>query len=170
MDNSDYQEAKSSGINYQVLQPKKMVPRQSDISYSSQLSPSQNAPLPQNVYQPSKNLNLAMKSKPVEASKQNNPVRKLSKLSKMSKSSQCLGGFIKACDYFKAESGEKLDKNKASKNKGLYKFDKPIVFARSSDNGGEQYMMDSDSSDGDKFEEEKIEKKFEKRQSRRITK
>lgn len=80
----------------------------------------------------------------------------------MSKSSQALGGYIKACEFFKNESGEMLNKSKLQNNKNL-KFDKPIVFARSSDNGGEQYMLDSDSDDGNKFEELKIEEKFEKR-------
>ena len=54
----------------------------------------------------------------------------------MSKSSQALGGYIKACEFFKNESGEMLNKSKLQNNKNL-KFDKPIVFARSSDNGGE---------------------------------
>jgi hypothetical protein len=45
-----------------------------------------------------------MKQKQYEA-----PRNAMRKLSKMSKSSQCLGGFIKASDFFKNESGEKLD-------------------------------------------------------------
>lgn len=88
----------------------------------------------------------------------------------MSKSSQALGGYIKAAEFFKDEDGERLDKNRVKKDLKKYnKFNKPVVFANSSINGDEQFMIDSSSDDDNKFEEAKVERKFEQRHTQRIT-